>query len=349
MRALLARLAARLRPGPPPLGGDSLHPWFHGFRDQGPPLPAHLPGTPLAQTADSGDQDRPVFFLARGHSGTRALARLLDHAGVFMGRGPQSLNDTWDALHWAYGFERTLVPRLFRPGRGCLVHREAVLRVGRECARRHLRGHRGGPWGAKTCAAMFAHPLYRTLYPRARYIHMLRDGRDVTLSHDGLLNLTGADPGHPNWEFFRIITYGISDDMALSPFPFPRTAGQCGPLRAHRYWVQAKSWIEHVRMMERLRQDDELAPQVHTIRYEALCADPVPVLEGLFAFLELELPAATRDFARGLFHTRGVGRWRAAAALPADAADSPGPLWAFMAPELQLCGYGTNPNSKEQP
>ena len=47
---------------------------------------------------------------------------------------------------------------------------------------RHLAGYRpqaGRGWGWKLCETLYAMPLFDFLFPRARIIHLLRDGRDV--------------------------------------------------------------------------------------------------------------------------------------------------------------------------
>jgi hypothetical protein len=186
---------------------------------------------------------------------------------------------------------------------------------------------------------MFCHSLYRFLFPRAKYIYLVRDGRDVVLSHGGIFHLTGADKNSPHWEYFKIITFGISNDLEACPFEFPQRVGASREMTRNRYWIQAKSWREHVRMMEELRQRQQLSPNVHMIRYEELCREPIRTLERLFEFLEVELTAEAKANAVQLFHTRSVGIWKDYPNYVRDCEENIEMVFESMRPELDLLGY----------
>lgn len=250
-----------------------------------------------------------------------------------------ALNRTSDALYWIYGLQRTLVPKLFKPGVGCLVNEHIVTAVALECLRRHLGFYTGGPWGFKTCAGMFCHSLYRYMFPHAKYIYLIRDGRDLVLSDNGFFHLTHPFSRRQHWEYFKIITFGISNDIRSCPFGFPERPRNNDQVMRNRFWVQAKSWREHIRMMEHLREKELLSPNVHTIRYEELCRDPIPILEQLFCFLEIELTPKAKDFARQTFHTKSVGRWKQYKQHITDCNEDMEVAFASMAPELELLGY----------
>ena len=321
--------------------GDPAHPWYEGFAVDGIVVPDTLFGRPLDQIHSLLDLSAPILFLARGHSGTRALAELLEVAGVYVGNAQDSnsLNRTYDSMYWAYGFQRTLVPRLFKWGKGCFVDEYIVTRVGLECLEHHLRHYSGGPWGFKTCAGMFCHPLYRYLFPRAKYIYLVRDGRDVILSGGGIIHLAGSSPGQPHWEYHKICTFGISNDLQVCPFKFPEKASDTSELKRNKYWIQAKSWREHVRMVEYLRQTGQLSPNVHMVRYEELCSDPIPVLGSLFDFLGIELMDGAKEFATQSFHTKSIGRWKEYERYVSDCEEDMKAVFASMQPELELLGY----------
>jgi len=316
------------------------HPWFSGL-----PVEDILnrPGERSPeQLFPSLDLSAPVLFLARGHSGTTPLARILAAAGVYVGNMEDryALNRTLDALYWIYGFQRTLLPRLFEPGVGCAVDEPLVSAVAAKCLRRHLSAYGGGPWGFKTGAGMFGHALYRYLFPHARYVYLLRDGRDVILSGNGFFHLTHPFSRYRHWQYFQLITFGISQDIASCPFEFPEKPQRRDEVMGHRFWVQAKSWREHVRMVEHLRRSGQFSPHVCTIRYEDLCHDPVPVLEQLFSFLELDLTDEVEMLARSVLHTHSIGRWKEYDRYISDydPEDVEAAL-ASMAPELELLGY----------
>lgn len=269
------------------------------------------------------------------------MMTILTKAGFFMGnvKDKYALNGMLDSLYWTLGFQRTLTTRLFKYGFGCLNDEQTVTAVGLECLRRHLIGYPGGPWGFKTCAGMFSHSLYRYLFPRAKYIYLIRDGRDVILSGNGYYHLTKPESSRQHWEYFKILTFGISDDIQACPFSFPEEAGKDELVLRHRFWIQAKSWREHVRMVEQMKERGQLSPQVHTIRYEELCRDPIPILTQLFRFLEVELSPEAEAWALESLHTKSIGRWKRHNQYVSDCYEDMEAIFASMEPELELLGY----------
>jgi hypothetical protein len=315
------------------------HPWFAGFEQtsvRSCDSPVEASPAEVASALPS-----PIMFLARGHSGTTPLAKILEMAGVYMGnRGDRNaLNSTLDALYWIYGFQRPLVVELFRPPNGCFLDQALVTPATLECLNRHLRSYTGGNWGFKTCAGMFAHPLYRAVFPEAKYIYLIRDGRDVILSGNGFFHLTHPFSRYRHWEYFKLITFGISNDIDSCPFDFPEEPWGSDPVMQNRFWIQAKSWREHVRMVEHLKKAGKLSPNVHTVRYEHLCENPVSVLKQLFAFLEIELAEEVKNFATKMLHTESIGRWRRYSKYISDCNEDMESVFESMEPELELLGY----------
>jgi hypothetical protein len=317
------------------------HPWFSAFKADHIVIPDEVTGCSPSQISRSIDLAAPILFMARGHSGTRALAGILAQAGVWIGniQDKYALNRTLDSLYWSLGFQRPLMTRLFRYGVGCLIDEQIVTAVGLECLIRHLGSYAGGPWGFKTCAGMFCHSLYRYLFPRARYIYLIRDGRDVVLSENGFFHLTKPQSRRQHWEFFKFITFGISDDVHTCPFRFPEKPHRNDAVMQNRFWIQAKSWREHVRMVERLRETGQLSPSVFTMRYEELCRDPIPILQQLFGFLEIDLATEAKEWAVKSLHTASIGRWKKYEQYVNNCNEDIQAVFASMEPELELLGY----------
>lgn len=317
------------------------HPWFKEFNAAGIELPDKLSGFPSEHLSNSLDLSSPILFIARGHSGTTPLAKLLEVAGVYIGNHEDeySLNRTYDSLYWAFGFQRTLLPRLFKPGEGCFIDQHIVSIIALECLRRHLSRYSGGPWGFKTCEGMFSHSLYQYVFPRAKYIYMVRDGRDVVLSGKGLFHLTNPLSRQQHWENFKLLTFGISNDIHSCPFKFPSKPHENDNVMRHKYWIQAKSWREHVCMVEHLRRTGQLSPNIYTIKYEELCSNSLQVIENLFAFLDIELTIEAKDFAQQLFHTKSIGRWKDYTKHVYNCSEDMEKVFASMEPELELLGY----------
>lgn len=317
------------------------HPWFNGLEVDGTSLPCASLTGPVGELLGLMDLPAPILFLARGHSGTTPLARILARAGVYIGNGQDqnALNRTLDALYWVFGFQRTLIPKLFEPGVGCLIDERVVTAAALECLRHHLSSYSDGPWGFKTCAGMFCHSLYQYVFPQAKYIYLIRDGRDVILSGNGFFHLTCPFTRQQHWEYYKLITFGISDDVHLCPFEFPERPYGNDEVMRNRFWIQAKSWREHVRMVEHLRKTGQLSPDVYTVRYEELCRDPIPNLEQLFCFLEIELTSKVKELAMLSLHARSIGRWKQYERYVSDCAEDMEAVFASMEPELELLGY----------
>jgi len=323
------------------IAGSLSHPWFNGIQADGIVIPNISTERSFDPFIGPVDLSAPILFLARGHSGTTPLTRILAQAGVHIGntQDKNALNPTLDALYWVYGFQRTLVPKLFRPGEGCLIDERAVTKVALECLRRHLGSYGNGRWLFKTCAGMFCHPLYRYVFPRAKYIYLIRDGRDLILSGGGFFHLTRPLSRFQHWDYFKIITFGISDDLHTCPFRFPEKPRKNDEVMRNRFWIQAKSWREHARMVEYLRETGQLSPDVYTVRYEELCRNPIPVLEQLFRFLELDLTTEVKELATQILHTKSIGRWKQYERYIDDCDEDMEEVFASMKPELELLGY----------
>lgn len=283
----------------------------------------------------------PVLFLARGHTGTRAVTRLLMEAGFYMGDpdDPNILNDTYDSLPFTFDFQRCLLPGRFLHGSGRLrpIDQE-VLDGGRKALSRHLKGRTPQRWGIKTCDGMFMHEYYRALFPDAKYIHLVRDGRDVIFSGDGYFQITNPKSRADTWEYFKIITFGLDQYGPDAPFPLPEHPSSDDEMMRHRFWVQAKSWIEHERMMRVLRSEGRLSPNVITMRYEDLCRDPEVQIARLFAFLEEPIDSELISWAEKHMRVTSIGRWRRLVE-EREFQENIHVALESMLPELRLQGY----------
>ncbi len=149
----------------------------------------------------------------------------------------------------------------------------------------------------KTPSNIFAADPLLELFPDGRFVHVVRDGRDVLASHRGVRR--------------RFERHG---DAFWNRASFRRRR-VCGR------WNRA---VEiHFALLGRGRY--------HWLRYEDLVRDPEPTLAGLFEFLELDLETAalapeaidaerlgmpidglwtTAETARRSFDPSRIGRWR---------------------------------------
>jgi len=138
---------------------------------------------------------------------------------------------------------------------------------------RHLTGHDrsdGQTWGWKLCETAYILPVLDYLFPDARYIHLIRDGRDVAF----------CDHVGANDAFWRKIYFNTD---RIRRWRSLRLNLADYRLRSHVYnalhWANSVTVGRHYGMMLRHRYLE--------VKYEDLCRDFVPAVERLLEFLGL--------------------------------------------------------------
>ncbi len=273
---------------------------------------------------DDTSQDDAVFILGCGRSGTTLLREMLArHSRIACGPETAILCDIVNPSRLAaeWRIDEREIRRQMREAPSVVRFAEAFFRAD---ARRQ-----GKPrWADKTPRNVRVLPRLLAQFPRARVIHVIRDGRDVACS---LRN-------HPK----EAIRHG-----RLVPVEKYRRIRNC-----------SRRWLSDTGMGVALRAH----PRVAEVRYEDLVTDPGPHLRRLCAFLgESFEPAmleggmrdeAGRTAARLLnsagaaseVHSRSVGRWRRDLS-PAERVD-----FARVAGELLIAlGYAPDSSWIDEP
>jgi hypothetical protein len=141
----------------------------------------------------------------------------------------------------------------------------------------NLHGHRRGKplVGEKTPKYVRHLPMLSQLWPHAKVVHLIRDGRDVALS---LLDWSRSDRGggrYPTWDEDRVMT-------------------------------AAHLWEWNVRLGR--ETSGRLGPErYHELRYEALVAGPESECTKLCAFLEVPYEPDMLRFHEGQMRSRSRG------------------------------------------
>lgn len=204
----------------------------------------------------------PIFVVGHHRSGTTWVYDLLTYpdevAGVFESWLFTQNLGLGSLLHWGHWSEEQAGRRVdlmgVRPGLAQLVSREEVFETCRQLARRWLGnaiapGHRY--LVEKSPDHLYATDVISEIFPGARFVNIIRDGRDVAVS--GLV----ARSWSPEW-----IRARITD-----------------PYRLGKGWTRALSASALAK--------EALGPRYHEVRYEALQDRPVEVVRELFAFCGL--------------------------------------------------------------
>lgn len=194
-------------------------------------------------------EQEPIFIIGAARSGTTWMYDILtahpEVAGVFeswLFTRDNGLGSLFTAAHWP--------PK--HSGLGRYLKRDQVLSTVRQTAHT-LMGEAIEPKHKflveKSPSHLYSMKLIAEIFPNARFIHVLRDGRDVCVSVQA-----AARSWMPDWK---------------------RTFG--GSMEA-----SAKSWHDAV---QRARNDGKsLGERFFEIRYETLKADPVNSYKKLFDF-----------------------------------------------------------------
>ena len=149
-------------------------------------MPAQNSGD-TSETAMTVDADtEPLIIGASGGTGSRLLCRLAIELGIDMG---EPLNDALDALAFVPFYEAAIDPALSATRRVDYELeqlagevRENALAMFRRCLNNHL--HNSKLWGFKNPRRLLVLPFLEAALPGFRFIHMIRDGRDIALSEN---------------------------------------------------------------------------------------------------------------------------------------------------------------------
>ena len=199
----------------------------------------------------------PVVIGATGGSGTRVVARLARHAGYDLG---SNLNEAEDALEFYPFHEKWINPYVTAQLAGGLTKQVAQRMdidfqstLERHCPA-NLRTDRH--WGWKAPRSIYLLPFLRRHLPDMKFIHVLRDGRDMVLSaNQNQLRKHGRAVLTWRERWFR-----------------------SAPERAMLLW-------DRVNLRAAEFGEAELGPSYLRVRFEDLCANPVETTGRIMNFL----------------------------------------------------------------
>lgn len=127
----------------------------------------------------------PLVIGATGGSGTRVVARIARHAGYYLGT---HLNPAEDALEFVEFYD-TWVDYFLDQYRSPATSTAPQLALDKDFSdvlQRHLAGfdatRRDTLWGWKSPRSIYLLPYFHAKFPDLKFIHVLRDGRDMALS-----------------------------------------------------------------------------------------------------------------------------------------------------------------------
>src|SRR5262249_35251516 len=164
--------------------------------------------------------------------------------------------------------------------------------------RAHLDGFdagQGSPWGWKLCETTYIIPLIDFLFPGAKYIHLIRDGRDVAFCDH-------VAPEEPFWKKVYFDTDGIASWRGYR---------LTGPYyRKRSYIYNAVHWVNSVRVGR--SYGAMLRERYLEVRYEDLCQDFARTAEHVLGFAGVAAVRPTIEALHPEVHSRSIAKYRRA-------------------------------------
>jgi hypothetical protein len=224
------------------------------------------------------DVQAPYVIGATGGSGTRIVARIVREAGLFMGT---NRNDYEDALDFA-GFGDRWINTFVGPGLDGLpddVRAEMVDDLD-AVVQTHLlqKPADAEGWGWKEPRSIYLLPFFHSLMPKLRFLHFIRDGRDMAYSEN---------QNQLNWHGDAVLT--------------PDELQQRKPARSLTLWSRVNSAAADY-------GEQQLGDRYLRVRFEDLCAEPAATIGGIFEFFGLD--GDVEGAAAAVRPPDTLGRWQ---------------------------------------
>lgn len=221
----------------------------------------------------------PTIIGGTGGSGTRVVARVVRRGGMYIGTG---LYGSEDPPELGIFSDRWINLFMTRERWGLPEAVEAAM-AGElaKALERHLAALDGTAvmWGWKEPRSIFLLPFFERHLPGMRFVHVVRDGRDMAFSaNQNQLN----KHGHTLLE--------------------PLETQQSQPVRSMLLWSR-------LNLLAADHGARVLGPRYHRLRFEDLCHQPAETLARLFDFLGLDR-GATGAARAEVEAPPSLGRWR---------------------------------------
>lgn len=224
----------------------------------------------------------PVILMGRGHSGTRVFAWICQFLGVNLGALETARSGDAQDLKFTKQIKKIAIK--------CFHYQspeeaeEFELEWLRYEIWKYYRklGSPQGLWGWKFPETYLLFPMLLKILPRARFIHMIRDGRDIAFKR----HLTD-DPNRKLGK--KILSY-------LNALHQPHT-------------VQAAlSWAYQVESFDGLKTRIP-SDQLLEIKFESLCINPSLEVQKICRFLNTPMTPECEDFISNKINPKKVAQY----------------------------------------
>ena len=260
-----------------------------------------------------GEDLNVVIIIGAGRSGTNILRDVLTSFNDFITWPCDEINYIWRHGNRNYPTDE-FSEALARP---------EVVGYIRDQFRRLSLSNPSATVVEKTCANTLRVPFLYRIFPQAKFIHLIRDGRDVAFSAaerwKAPLDLAyvmkkaryvpKSDLCYYASRYLVNLFHRFTSPQKRVATWGPRFSGMEEVFQSNS--VEVASAIQWKKCVESASQGLELVPdqQVHTLRYEDLTVSPADEFEKLFNFLGY-IPSDSIEERISRISHRSVGRWR---------------------------------------
>jgi hypothetical protein len=229
--------------------------------------------------------DAPIIVGGTGGSGTRVIQMLLEKAGIFMGKNLNEHKDNYDV----HPYLIEAIPALANgPGRGLYAGQSGKTALLQDYVGRFYPvakqlysevPEEAIGWGWKHPRMIYLFPLMAACFANARFIHMVRDGRDMAIS------------GNQN-----------QYNSYYSLFCGPVGRGGMPSEESIHLWSFVNQGAYHWAM-------EHIKSRYHVVRFEDLASKPEEIAAGVCNFLEIE-PHSLKAMTDHVEQIPSIGRFR---------------------------------------
>jgi len=221
---------------------------------------------------------RKKFPFETGDAGARAAIGLFEKLYF---KQPLSLAEKWRFARIGLDYLRPSALRLLRTRTAGQRTRSAAGLLAGQSGTLGVEGRSFRRWGFKLPGSMLMLNVLLDAYPQMKFVHVVRDGRDMALS------------GNQKMMTHYAALFGIEQEYSLE--------------RSFELWRRMNTWAREL-YTRRMAAGDVLA-----VQFEALCRNPREQIDRLVAFAGL--PAVSDESIYAIPRViDSIGRWQAQAA-----------------------------------
>ena len=212
--------------------------------------------------------ESPVVIMSRGHSGTRVLAWAIEKLGIRLGATTEVPTGDVQDRRFSGTIKRVCRASLEKPPTA--EPNPRLLRIFQRSLTDYLQwlGDYDGGWGWKFPETYLIPNYVAATFPKARYIELIRDGRDLAFKY----HLTD----NPKRRLGR------------------RLLRHLDALDKPHHIQAAMSWDFQIRRFDAFVKATNLP--VHRVNFETFCQQPVETMEAICEFLGVSMTDECRTY-----------------------------------------------------